>query len=271
MFTPTSDRADGAHSPPDDASAQPGAALVPLHERLQRPPDFPALQLCPDARQLDERDPLALHQNLGRMVTAAHLPDEALAVRASPQRSETLRWRGWRANDLADTTLADFLSRHTRALGDALLRSDARHEVPRQALQVLWQGLQARRAVLHLGPDSGDGFRPVRVLGLPLRRLGQAVWQVSPLHGHDLFSRLCADGADSLIDDARRPQIARHLPPAFVQGLNARHFLVLPIQARARQLGMIYLDRADGEPFTLDAQAMQLVREVRNQAALALL
>jgi len=516
MFTATSHRADPADRAPDEASAPPSAALRRLLERLQRQPDFPALQaavqgvqrvtrnsharvqtladvvradpaithrllrlsnaahfravgggqvlsieraiallgfeavqhlalrarlldqlprhgaglllredylrallsahlaqqLCPDARQLDDSYLVALHQNLGRMVTAAHLPDEALAVRASqprsqwplvageqaasrqrlglsyaqlgaqlarrwgwpdslrsamrhepwplhasPQRSEALRWRGWLANDLADgllyqaparwpalcsaladqaglctghsarslqdalaaarpqlealaetvglplsqlphwqqpdplaqaqaqaaadagrrtggptdTALADFLSRHTRALGDALLRADARHEVPRQALQVLWQGLQARRAVLHLGPEGGGGFRPVRVLGLPLRRLGLAVWQVRPGEGHDLFSRLCAGGADSLIDDARRPQIAQHLPPAFVQGLNARHFLVLPIQARGRRLGMIYLDRADDEPFTLDAEAMQLVREVRNQAALALL
>ncbi|MGS0754540.1 hypothetical protein ACVBEH_07345 [Roseateles sp. GG27B] len=57
------------------------------------------------------------------------------------------------------------------------------------------------------------------------------------------------------------------LPPAFVQGINARRFLVLPIVARDRSLGVINLDRADDEPFVIDASAMQWVR---SQAAVAL-
>lgn len=163
-----------------------------------------------------------------------------------------------------------WLAEHSRVLGEALLRDDAHHAVPREALRMLWKALGARRAVLHLNAPDGQGFLPVQALGEPMASGHGEAWRVDPARGRDLFSRLCAAATDSLIEDAHRPKIAKYLPSAFVEGINARRFLVLPIVARGRSLGMIYLDRADHEPFMIDDSAMQLVRSVRNQAAVAL-
>ncbi len=163
-----------------------------------------------------------------------------------------------------------WLAEHSRVLSEALLRDDAHHAVPREALRMLWTALGARRAVLHLNAPDGLGFLPVQALGEPMADSQGKAWRVDPEQGRDLFSRLCAAATDSLIEDAHRPKIARYLPPAFLQRINARRFLVLPIVARGRPLGMIYLDRADDEPFIIDDSAMQLVRTVRNQAAVAL-
>jgi len=45
--------------------------------------------------------------------------------------------------------------------------------------------------------------------------------------------------------------------------------MVLPVAAHGRTLGMIFLDRPDHDPFILDGEAMQLVRTLRDQTALA--
>lgn len=170
-----------------------------------------------------------------------------------------------------------------------LLCPRGRPQVPRRALAALQQGLRARRAVLCL-PDEArratghtlTGETPERlpqrqvllsprlVLGEPLSPAALALWRVAPGRGRDLFSRLCTQASDSCIDDGRHPGLALHLPADFRQHVGAEHFLVLPVQAGSRSLGMIYLDRAPGDPFTLDGDALQLVRALRNQVALAL-
>jgi HD-like signal output (HDOD) protein len=165
------------------------------------------------------------------------------------------------------------LGQAAQQLSQALLGPQARQTVPRRVLRALWQGLHPRRAVLCLPPLDQPlaPWRVAQVLGDALREDPAHPWLVDPQRGQDLFSRLCAHGSDALIADAQQPDIARHLPPAFLHGARARHFLVLPLAARGQPLGMLYLDRCDGDPFHIAEQDMHLVHVLRNQATLALL
>lgn len=175
------------------------------------------------------------------------------------------------------------LAQAAARLSADLLHPRRRAEVPQRALAALLQGLRARRAVMCL-PEAGPAaagaagtaaagqplLSPRLVLGQALPPQVMAAWRVAPAQGRDLFSRLCAQAADGQIDDARQPALARHLPPGFREQVDAAHFVVLPMQAQGRPLGMIYLDRAPGDPFTLDGDELQLVRALRNQVAIAL-
>ena len=167
-------------------------------------------------------------------------------------------------------TGSELLAAESLALSHALLDDHARVEVPGRALAALWQGLGARRAVMFLRRPGRTSCTPTRFLGAPLKPEPQLSWSVEPAGGRDLFSRLCARGADTLIDDAQRPEIARYLPSHFQRAVKARHILVLPMRAHGRPLGMIYLDREDEQPFLIDDREMRLVRTLRNQAAIAL-
>ena len=377
-----------------------------------------ARELCHETRLLEEACVTALFQNLGRMLVAAHLPDEALAIRRQVGRHETplgakedlaakdrfglgyadigvqickqwgwpeglrlsmmrgawpahppvdahdrLRWVGWLANELADvlvymspaqwedvcTDLAMSAGRATKhsakelrealartrmdlediaeALGiplsqledwheadavdgaegtegalpralpaqarssaerpapgqvdramlqeealhlsEALLDVSAAKVVPERALSAMFMGLGARRAVLFLAARSNVPFQIVNVVGDELASVGPA-WTVDPAQGRDLFSRLCARGTDTLIHDANRPEIQSHLPPGFQRVGRPNCFVVLPMTFKERAVGMIYLDRDDGETFVIDDESMKLLRTLRNQALMAL-
>jgi HD-like signal output (HDOD) protein len=163
------------------------------------------------------------------------------------------------------------LARETLRLNAALLSKQSRAQVPAQALDALWRGLQARRAVLCLPSAPAAALRPALVLGQPLSPALRDGWQVRPGAGRDLFSALCAQGGQALIGDARRPELARQLPADFRRQGGGRHFLLLPVRADERPLGLIYLDREDDDPFVLDGDELQLVRALSDQTALALL
>ncbi|MFN7726083.1 MAG: HDOD domain-containing protein [Rubrivivax sp.] len=183
----------------------------------------------------------------------------------------------WRAPAVPDTHTAlqgtALLGQAAQQLSQELLGPQARQVVPRRVLRALWQGLHPRRAVLCLPPldQPMAPWRVAQVLGDPLREDPAHPWLVDPQRGQDLFSRLCAHGSDSVIADAHQPDIARHLPAPYLQGARARHFMVLPLVARGQALGMLYLDRCDGDPFHIAEQDMHLVHVLRNQATLALL
>jgi eukaryotic-like serine/threonine-protein kinase len=362
-----------------------------------------AAELCPDVGAEEEAHLTAIFQNLGVMLLAACLPDEALAVRRArgavpaelgmhvargwgwpaalvqamrrdawpahrpPDRAQGLRWLGWAANDLAhmmltadDTTwdaacaaLAEqagpatgrsakalqaavaavqpdlqglaqsvglmttrrraeaarpgadpsiatptaetarvaeppaaspsvpvpvpvpmidraLLTREALRLTTALVGRSTRADVPARALDTLWRGLAARRAVLWRAEAESQPFAPAVVLGQPLGAQAMAQWRIDPRQGRDLFARLCAIGNEALIHDAQDDEIQAHLPTAFRRHVGARRFVVLPLQIDTRPLGMIYLDRDDDVPFTLDGDDLQLVTVLRDHATLAL-
>lgn len=132
-----------------------------------------------------------------------------------------------------------------------------------EAAARLHDGLHARRTVLWRAPERDVPLQPRHVLGDALPREVAARWRVDPAGGRDLFARLLRHGRDTLIHDARDPGLARHLPAAFRQGVAARSFMVLPLPADRCGPGLIYVDRPDHDPFTLDGDALRLVQTLR--------
>jgi hypothetical protein len=164
---------------------------------------------------------------------------------------------------------AQHLTRAALQFTSHLLDRKARRALPDSALAALHVGLRARRAMLWRRRAAGAALEVVSTLGPSLPPQVSQGWTVDPARGKDLFSRLCASGNVSLIHDASRTDIAPHLPDPFRRHGVARCFMVLPVVAHGRTLGMIFLDRPDHDPFILDGEAMQLVRTLRDQTALA--
>lgn len=147
---------------------------------------------------------------------------------------------------------------------------DARHEPlapDEQVLQHLHHTLRARRALLWRARPGQSRLVLHRSLGQRLPGWLREAWTIDPVRGTDLFSRLCRHGHDSVIHDAHRPRFARHLPAAYKQGVDARSFLVLPLVHRGQPAGLLYLDREDNDPFTLDGDELRLVRRLRDEAS----
>ncbi|MEO8123061.1 MAG: serine/threonine protein kinase, partial [Burkholderiales bacterium] len=85
----------------------------------------------------------------------------------------------------------------------------------------------------------------------------------------DLFATGCRKGADSLITDASAPQIARRLPPWYLQHVNAPAFLLLPLALKGAPFALIYADKPQAGSFELSEKELSLLRTLRNQAVMA--
>lgn len=85
----------------------------------------------------------------------------------------------------------------------------------------------------------------------------------------NLLSAVCRNGADSLITDASAPQIARRLPPWYLQHVNAPAFLLLPLALKGAPFALIYADMPQPGSFELSEKELSLLRTVRNQAVMA--
>ena len=92
-----------------------------------------------------------------------------------------------------------------------------------------------------------------------------------PLNGavQNLFSVVCLKGADTMISDASESHIANHLPPWYLESLNAPTFLLLPLLIKGRPFGLIYADKIDQGGLALDEKELSLLRTLRNQAVMA--
>jgi serine/threonine protein kinase len=53
----------------------------------------------------------------------------------------------------------------------------------------------------------------------------------------DLFAAVCANGSDTMINDAQEPRIAHRLPAWYLKGLDAPTFLLLPLQIKGVSFG----------------------------------
>jgi HD-like signal output (HDOD) protein len=96
-----------------------------------------------------------------------------------------------------------------------------------------------------------------------------AAFRVQPdgaTHG-DLFAALCAKGADMLIKDAAA--VSSHLPPWYHRHVHGGSFLVLPLCVKGSCIGLIYADKAVPGSLQLQDAELQLLRALRDEAALA--
>jgi eukaryotic-like serine/threonine-protein kinase len=146
------------------------------------------------------------------------------------------------------------------------------NEVLRMVMETMLRALNFRRVVLCLR-DAKTGMIIGR-LGVgegaaAVAPLFQIPLKTVPGSTPDLFSLVCIKAADTLIADARAPQIAQRLPPWFSQKVAAPSFLLLPLQHRDAPLGLLYADRAEPGGVRVDEKELNLLRTLRNQAVMA--
>jgi eukaryotic-like serine/threonine-protein kinase len=87
--------------------------------------------------------------------------------------------------------------------------------------------------------------------------------------GADLFTTLCARGADTLIADATVGSVPSRLPTWYRQAVNAPTFLLLPMMLKGAPFGLIYADKADVGGIQLSEADMALTRALRDQVVSA--
>ena len=80
----------------------------------------------------------------------------------------------------------------------------------------------------------------------------------------DLFSALCAKGADLLVADAAK--LAARLPVWYRQRVNAPTFLLLPMMDQGEAIGLIYGDKAVAGSLVLADAELGLLRALRDHA-----
>ncbi len=132
-------------------------------------------------------------------------------------------------------------------------------------LHSLLLGLQWRCVVLCLrDAQSGDltgGFSA-----------GEAAQQVAALfrihtqtrpHA-DLFSALCALGADTLIADAQAANVAKRLPDWYLPKVKAGTFLRLPLMHKGKPFAALYADKLQAGSIELDEANLLLVKSLRD-------
>jgi HD-like signal output (HDOD) protein len=163
----------------------------------------------------------------------------------------------------------DILAQGLQETSLALLEGEPMPQLLRRVLDILWRGLQARHAVLCLREPLLARLRPALALGL-VESLSPQCFQIELQAAGELFAVVCQRGADLLISDAAQPGVASRLPHWHRQRLSTGSFLVLPMQARQRPVGMIYLDCNEPGRLQCHEREMQLVRALRNQALQAL-
>ena len=87
----------------------------------------------------------------------------------------------------------------------------------------------------------------------------------------DVFSMICAKGADTLISDTRDPRIAERLPAWYAAATSRpASFLLLPLMHKGAPIGLIYADKREGSGMKLSDKQLGLLRTLRNQALMAI-
>ncbi len=148
-------------------------------------------------------------------------------------------------------------------------RSLGVNELLHLVLDAMHDALRARCVVLCLR-DPASGLLLGRVgLGVGGAE-ASAAFRIAPdaPSTGDVFSALCAKGADLLVADSST--VASRLPTWFRQRVNAPTFLLLPIMVRGSPIGLIYVDKAQAGTLVLEEPLLVLLRGLRDQAGQAL-
>lgn len=190
---------------------------------------------------------------------------------------------------------------HTRA-SDPLPGVNVEHSLPRPALTtdadagaVLTAGIQdISQALVDDGARSADLLRAIAEIiyrALRARRVlvclreadtlcarhgfgadvDEAILQMRfALGGRDLFNLILAREVDVLVSDASADRIRSHLPDWFRRHFDAQSFIVLPLRLHGSPVAMIYAEAAPANGIRVGAEALALLRTLRNQAVLAI-
>ena len=151
---------------------------------------------------------------------------------------------------------------------NAMVEDFKLNEVLRMILETMFRALRFRRIVFCLRDPKTDTLTGRFGLGEGVEAVA-ACFKVPLRSGADLFTAVCAKGADTLITDATAPNIAARLPTWYRQGVDAPAFLLLPMLMKGAPFALIYADKAAPGALELGDKELSLVRTLRNQAVLA--
>ncbi|OYT87567.1 MAG: hypothetical protein CFE46_10450 [Burkholderiales bacterium PBB6] len=141
-------------------------------------------------------------------------------------------------------------------------------QIQAMIVEILLRSVGARRAVMCLRHGSSGDL--IGRYGLGLGAAASHEHFVVPhADPHDLFSLLCARGADTMISDADETAIAARLPRWWRVHARARSLLILPMMMGRQCVGMLYADRPEPGALVVDDTAMKLLRTLRSQAVIA--
>jgi len=163
---------------------------------------------------------------------------------------------------------SELLAAGIQDITNSMVESFRLNDVLRMILETMYRALGFRRIVFCLRDPKthtltgrfglGDGAEAVA-----------AAFKVPLAGGTDLFTAVCAKGADTLITDAGATQIAARLPAWYRQQVNAPAFLLLPMLMKGAPFALIYADKAQPGAIALGEKELSLLRTLRNQAVMA--
>ena len=215
------------------------------------------LQVAPGSPARRLIDPPA--SNDATVVTAdpiaAHALDLTLPLESAPVAP--------RHDDAANVMAAGI-----QDITNAMVESFKLNEVLRMILETMLRALRFRRVVFCLRDARSDVISGRFGLGEGVDKVAPH-FRIAASGGADLFSLVCAKGADTLITDASAPHIAARLPTWFSTHVAAPAFLLLPLAIKGAPFALIYADMAQPGQIALDEKELSLLRTLRNQAVMA--
>ena len=164
-----------------------------------------------------------------------------------------------RAAPAARAALRATLQQVERALDERSLRLN---ELLSLVLETMHRAL-ALRAVVFCLRDARGTLHGRFALG----PVAACRFAVVPKAGGDLFSVLCAKGADLHVADTAT--LAARLPAWYRESVAAGAFLLLPLMVKGAPIGLVYADTAAAHGLPLGTEELTLLRALRDQLVVA--
>jgi serine/threonine protein kinase len=218
-------------------------------------------------------------QRLAQMTQALdlHLPRDSRAQRLLAPVTPSLDDSLGQALEPIEATIpmspadqaSQLLAAGVQDITDAMVDNFQLNAVLRMILETIYRALGFRRVVFCLRDARGQALTGRLGVGAEVERLAPLLRVDLTTQPPDLFAAVCLKGADTLIQDARMPNIATRLPSWFRGELQAQSFLLLPLMLKGAPLGLIYADHAQAGAVQLGDKELSLLRTLRNQAVMA--
>jgi serine/threonine protein kinase len=163
---------------------------------------------------------------------------------------------------------AEVLAAGIQDITNSMVENFKLNDVLRMILETMYRALGFRRIVFCLRDPKTQMLSGRFGLGEDAERVA-ANFKVPLASATDLFTAVCAKGADTLIKDATMANIHARLPAWYRQHVNAPAFLLLPMQMKGAPFALIYADKAVPGGIELGDKELSLLRTLRNQAVMA--
>ena len=163
---------------------------------------------------------------------------------------------------------AEVLAAGIQDITNTMVENFKLNEVLRMILETMYRALSFQRVVFCLRDAKTETLTGRFGLGEGAEAVA-ASFKVPLKAGADLFTAVCAKGADTLISDATVPHIAARLPAWYRKRVAAPAFLLLPLQMKGTPFALIYADKALPGGIELGEKELAMLRTLRNQAVMA--